>query len=77
MISFFKKKIIWIDKLKFKNISIVLKSRCTNKKKHVKTHEKRQGRKQSSKIFLNNHHMPHQTSSTRNDYERKINYDWP
>ena len=21
--------------------------------------------------------MPHQTSSTRNDYERKINYDWP
>ena len=25
-----------------------------NKKKHVKTHEKRQGRKQSSKIFLNN-----------------------
>ena len=21
--------------------------------------------------------MPHQTSSARNDYERKINYDWP
>ena len=21
--------------------------------------------------------MPHQTSSTRNDYERKINYGWP
>ena len=21
--------------------------------------------------------MPHQTLSTRNDYERKINYDWP
>ena len=21
--------------------------------------------------------MPYQTSSTRNDYERKINYDWP
>ena len=21
--------------------------------------------------------MPHRTSSTRNDYERKINYDWP
>ena len=21
--------------------------------------------------------MPHQTSSTRNDYEQKINYDWP
>ena len=25
----------------------------------------------------NNHCMPHRTSSTRNDYERKINYDWP
>ena len=21
--------------------------------------------------------MPHRTSSTRNDYERKINYEWP
>ena len=21
--------------------------------------------------------MPHRTSSTRNDYERKINHDWP
>ena len=21
--------------------------------------------------------MPHRTSRTRNDYERKINYDWP
>ena len=21
--------------------------------------------------------MSHRTSSTRNDYERKINYDWP
>ena len=21
--------------------------------------------------------MPHRTSSTRNDYERKINYNWP
>ena len=21
--------------------------------------------------------MPHRTSSTRNDYEQKINYDWP
>ena len=21
--------------------------------------------------------MPHRTSSTRNDYERKIKYDWP
>ena len=21
--------------------------------------------------------MPHRTSSTRNEYERKINYDWP
>ena len=21
--------------------------------------------------------MPHRNSSTRNDYERKINYDWP
>ena len=21
--------------------------------------------------------MPHRTSSSRNDYERKINYDWP
>ena len=21
--------------------------------------------------------MPYQTSSTRNDYERKFNYDWP
>ena len=21
--------------------------------------------------------MPHQTSRTRNDYEQKINYDWP
>ena len=21
--------------------------------------------------------MPHQTLSTRNDYEQKINYDWP
>ena len=21
--------------------------------------------------------MPHRTSSTRNDYERKINFDWP
>ena len=21
--------------------------------------------------------MPHRTSSTRNDYERKISYDWP
>ena len=28
-----------------------------------------------SKDFPNNR-MPHRTSSTRNDYERKINYDW-
>ena len=21
--------------------------------------------------------MPHRTSSRRNDYERKVNYDWP
>ena len=21
--------------------------------------------------------MPHRTSSTKNDYEQKINYDWP
>ena len=21
--------------------------------------------------------MPHRTSSTRNDYDRKINFDWP
>ena len=40
-----------------------------------------QGRE--NKIFKNftkkssNHHMPHRTLSTRNDYERKINYDWP
>ena len=30
-----------------------------------------------SKILPNNHRMPHRTSSTRNDYERKINYYWP
>ena len=46
-----------------------------------KTHEKRQGRE--NKIFKNfakysnNHRMPHRTLSTTNDYERKINYDWP
>ena len=40
-----------------------------------------QGRE--NKIFKNfakksnNHCMPHQTLSTRNDYEWKINYDWP
>ena len=40
-----------------------------------------QGRE--NKIFKNfakksnNHHMLHRTLSTRNDYERKINYDWP
>ena len=50
-------------------------------KTHVETHKKRQGRE--NKILKNfaklsnNHCMPHQTSSTRNDYERKINYDWP
>ena len=42
-------------------------------KTHVKTHEKRQGRENKS----NNHHLSHGTSSTRNDYEWKINYDWP
>ena len=30
-----------------------------------------------SKILPNNHHMSHRTSSKRNDYERKINNDWP
>ena len=30
-----------------------------------------------SKFFPNNHCMPHQTLSTRNDYEQKINYGWP
>ena len=25
----------------------------------------------------NNHRMPHRILSTRNDYEQKINYDWP
>ena len=50
-------------------------------KTHVETHKKRQGRE--NKILKNfaklsnNHCMPHQTSSTRNDHERKINYDWP
>ena len=37
-------------------------------------------RKQSFQKFCqisNNHRMPHGTSSRRNDYERKINYDWP
>ena len=43
-----------------------------------KTHEKRQGKEK--KIFKNfakqstNHCMPHRTSSTRNDYDRKVNY---
>ena len=40
------------------------------------------GKGKENKIFKsfaksNNHCMPHRTSSTRNDYERKINYDWP
>ena len=30
-----------------------------------------------SKFLPNNHRMRHQTSSTRNDHERKIHYDWP
>ena len=34
-------------------------------------------KKKFSKILPNNQHMPYQTSSTRVDYERKINYDWP
>ena len=37
----------------------------------------REEKTKCSKIVPNNHRMPHQTSSTRNDYERKINYDWP
>ena len=49
-------------------------------KTHVKTHGKRQGRE--NKIFKNfaksnNHCMQHRALNTRNDYERKINYDWP
>ena len=48
-------------------------------KTQAKTHEKRQERE--NKIFKNfaksnNHCMPEWTSSTRNDYERKISYDW-
>ena len=49
-------------------------------KTHVKAHGKRQGRENKiSKYFAksNNHPMSHRTSSTRNDYEGKINYDWP
>ena len=47
-------------------------------KTHVKTNEKRQRRENKiSKILPNNHRMPHRTSSTRNDNEQKINYDWP
>ena len=43
-----------------------------------KTHEKRKGRENKIfKNFANNHRMPHRTSNTRNDYERKMNYDWP
>ena len=34
-------------------------------------------KKKFSKILPNNQHMPYQTSSTRVDCERKINYDWP
>ena len=40
-------------------------------KTHVKTHEKRRKRKQNFQKFCEIF------SSTRNDYERKINYDWP
>ena len=50
-------------------------------KTHVKTHGKRHGRENRIlKIFAkesNNHSMPHRNLSTRNDYEQKINYDWP
>ena len=48
-------------------------------KTHIKTHENRERRE--NKIFKNfakqsnNHCMLHQTSSTGNDYERKINCD--
>ena len=27
--------------------------------------------------IINNYWMPHQNLLVRNDYERKINYDWP
>ena len=39
----------------------------------------REEKTKSSENFAksNNHCMLHQTSSTRNDYEQKINYDWP
>ena len=37
----------------------------------------REEKTKSSNILPNNHNMPHGTSSTRNDYEQKINYDWP
>ena len=38
---------------------------------------RREEKTKFSKILSNNHRMPHQTSSRRNDYERKVNYDWP
>ena len=69
MISFLKKKIIGIDKLKFKKIINVWTT------KHMK--KGREERTNFSKILPNNHLMPHRASGTRNDYERKINYDWP
>ena len=47
-------------------------------KTHVNPHEKdREEKTKFSEILPNNHRMPHRTSSTRNDYERKINYDSP
>ena len=80
MISFFKKNIWMISQsLKILILYCFKVYRCMNKT-HVKAHEKRQGRENKiSKNFAksNNHHMPHQTSSTRNGYKWKINYDWP
>ena len=47
----------------------------TCKTKRKKTGNRKQNFQKSKSS--NNHCMPHQTSSTRNDYEQKINYDWP
>ena len=75
MISFSKRKITWKDKLKFKNFSMILLSLSMYKENTWKKEGKR--RQNFQKILPNNHCMPHRTSSTRNDYEQKINYDWP
>ena len=46
-------------------------------KTHLKSHEKKPGRVKNLAKKSNNHRILRRTSSIRNDYERKNNYDWP